>query len=208
MIALRDRKGRLWSARLTLGTASRLRDLVGLDVMAVAAGEGRAESQLMRSPSLGINALYVLCATHCDRLGGTDRWFGKQFRGVNPRAIAGVIRSEVAAFFRVPGPAAPSGGGRRMTADELWRESYRLAGIAGVVPDDVTFGELVLLAEGRRRHDWPRTATVLSFIAGSAGKRIDAAKLDPTGTIAESAAANRMKVTGDNLSLVAMALMG
>lgn len=204
MIAIRDRKGRLWTARLTVGAAKRMRDLAGLDVMELATDED-AERHLDGAPALAVDALFAWLLPECGRLGVTDRKFGRRFRGVPLRTVNDAIRSGVREFFRVPGPPPKrsAGSGRARTPAELWQEAERMAGLAGVDADTKTFGELVAASEGRRRHDWPRTALVLAQLRGLCGKRADAAALDPTGVLSEAGGGGRMEIRPDNLGVVA-----
>jgi hypothetical protein len=209
VIAIRDRKGRLWVGRLTLGSARRVRDLAGLDVMALVTDGGETDARLSRELGLAVDALFALFLPECagDRM--TAYRFGKRFRGVRSKAIADAIREEVGDFFRVPGPPAPKGGsGRTATAAELWQDAERMAGLVGADPDRSTFGELVAACEGRRRHDWAQTATVLSYLSGLCGKAVSPASLDPTGGLAEASRSKGMAVTGDNLAVAALMLMG
>ena len=196
MIAFHDRKGRLWCGRLDVAAALRMRDLAGTDVMELAINRD-AVLEMAANPSQLANAAFALFLPQCERRGITDREFGKSLRGrmwgwwASPVLIAEMLVEEIGAFFDVPDllPAkVKEGRSQRLTANDMWGKVYQFAAIAGVSPDDRTFGELLALADARRKHDWAQTACVLATIQNFAGMgrrtAISPADLDPTGGLA------------------------
>ncbi len=49
----------------------------------------------------------------------------------------------------------------------MWRFIWEAAGAVGVDPHGLTLRELCLMAEGRAREEWDRTAPVLAMIANA-----------------------------------------
>lgn len=178
MLAIRDRKGVLWIARLDFDAALVLRDLGGIDVMGMAT-DADSHRRLCK-PGRSADAIYLLCKTEADRRGLSSFQFGRRFRGLQ-NELSAAWGAEVEEFFRVPGPP-PEGGGSPCdyTAAERWQEAYRLAGEAGVDPGRRTFGELVAMAEGARRAEWIRTAFLRAALSDGKTKLEE---LDITGAI-------------------------
>lgn len=177
MLAIRDRKGRTWCARLTFDAALVLRDLGGIDVMAMGA-DGDSERRLTK-PGRAADAIYLLCKQEADALRLSSWRFGKRFVGLHEE-LTRAWRDEMVEFFRRPGPQPKGDGGQSWTAAELWREAYWNAGEAGVDPGPYTWGELATLAEGNRRAEWIRLAFLRAALGDGKTKLED---LDITGAI-------------------------
>ena len=161
-----------------------------------------------------MNALCALLLPELRAAGVGDRAFGRRlaprlgWRRPRVSPHRDLLIAACRDFFDRPGPpaAAPAADAAPApTAAQLWREVWRLAGCCGVDPRPLTFGELCALAEGRRRHDWPRTARVEAAAWAAAGVPADAAALDPTGLLAEAAGARPAgaEVGPEDLSLLA-----
>lgn len=185
MIVLRDRRGRVWARRLDVSAAIRMREIAGLDVMAIATGEGEA----IEDVASVVNALYAVMLPDLGRL--TPWRFGRRLRAMPAVELRQVLGEAVGEFFAMPGPERkPEAGGRDYTAPELWREVCRMAGAVGVDPGPLTFGELAVMAEGLRRDKWSRNATLRAAIINSnpfrSGSAVNPAELDPTGALKEA----------------------
>lgn len=217
MIAFRDRKRRLWTARLDVAAAVRMRDLAGVDVMALALGSQEEAVKLASDPPRLANALFALCLPLCEARGISDREFGRSLRGrfwghwLAPAALAEMVFEAVRDFFEVPelSPGKPKGKrGGKATAAGLWGDLWRLASIVGADPDRRTFGELIALADGRQKFEWGRTACVLAMLyntrAFGGGKAKQPAEFDPTGGLGTAASKSELKVDKTTLRDVAL----
>lgn len=220
MIAFRDRKGRLWTARLDVAAAVRMRDLAGVDVMGLALGGQSEAVKLAADAERLANGLFALCLPSCEARGVSDREFGRCLRNrfwghvIAPMALAEMIFEGVRDFFEVPrlSPGKPKGGGNaKVDAEDLWGDLWHMAAIAGVAdPGPRTFGELIALADGRRKHDWAQTATVLAMLhntrAFGRGLAKQPADYDPTGALG-AGKRNELKVNRSTLHSVAAIFM-
>lgn len=207
MIAFRDRWRRTWSARLDVSAALRIRDLVDLDVMAVGLGEP------IDDPAMIAGAIYALCQPQAELRGVSPRAFGRGLRGfvrwaVRPEDLRELLIEEIEAFFDVPEltPGKAEGEAKEPTPASLWGQIWALAGVAGVDPGPLTFGELVAIADAKRKHDWSMTANLLSVLSAIGGKHVPAAKLDPTGGLGAAGSSSKLKITKSTLRLAAMIL--
>ncbi|QDT39724.1 hypothetical protein [Stratiformator vulcanicus] len=206
---LRDRRGRLWSHRLDVAAAVRMRDLAGVDVMQL----GLTQS-LPGSRAALVDAAYALLLPEAQRHSVSDREFGRLLRGrlwgwtVSPSDLADELLAELAAFFASPklSPGEPKGDvERELTAADLWGDIYALAGLVGVDPGPLTYGELVALADSRRKHDWARTAELMALtfnLQVDREHRKPAAAFDPTGGLGAESTGS-IEITADNLFDVA-----
>jgi hypothetical protein len=190
VIALRDRKGRLWTGRLDVDAALRMRDLAGTDVMALALDKD-AVLALLGDHSRLADVAFAFFLPQCHARGVDDLAFARGLRGwfgwwyIRPEDLAEIILTAVNEFARVPelSPGKPKeagGASQPLTADRLWGFVWQVAGF-GVDVGPRTLGELVAIADGRRKHDWAQTAGVMSYVAGLGGAKVTAADLDPTG---------------------------
>lgn len=74
-----DSAGRAWTVSITVGTVTRLREMMGLDLME--AIEGDLVPKLMHDPVLLCNALFCVCKPEADARGVTDVQFGESMGG-------------------------------------------------------------------------------------------------------------------------------
>jgi hypothetical protein len=211
LIAFRDRKGRLWTGRLDVDAALRMRDLAGTDVMELRINPA-ARADL--TPESVCNALYALLLPSAEARGISDHAFGRSVRGrfwgwyQTPRDLGEMFFTEADAFFDVA-ELAPGNEGKALanpTAEMLWGLLWQVAASAGVEPGPRTFGELIALADAHRKNAWSHTASLLAWIenhAGMGGRRhVSPAERDPTGAMGRPQGA-KLEVTPQNFSLVA-----
>lgn len=185
MIAFTDRYGRLWTGRLDVSAALRMLDLARLDVMSVGLGESLPDHAVIA------NAVFAIVLPQAQLLEVNSDEFGRCLRGwfrpaVSKEELAGDLRDEIATFFDVPELSpGEKGTADKTTAKGLWGAVYRMAAVAGVDPDRHTFGELVALADAKRKHDWSQTAQLIAKLHNvNCAKRSDLrdpAEFDPTG---------------------------
>lgn len=221
MIAFRDRKGRLWTARLDVAAAVRMRDLGEVDVMGLALG-GRPEARkLAEDTERLVNGLFALCLPSCEARGVSDREFGRGLRGrfwghvIAPAGLAEMVFEGVRDFFEVPSipiSAAKSDRGGKVEPSDLWGNLWHLTSVAGVGhPGPFTFGELIAAADGRQKNEWSRTACVLAMLHNTrAFGRVKAkhpAEFDPTGGLG-AGKRNELKINRSTLYSVAALFMG
>lgn len=208
MVSIVNRRGHVWYQRLDVGAALRLRDLAGVDVMRLATG-----NDSMPDVSTIVDCLYAILLP---ALGGiTPKRFGKLLRGdMTPEQLCEVFVASIVEFFHAPGPKPkPSKAEREPTAEELWRDLWRMAGAVGVDPRGLTIGELSRMADGHSRAIWPPAAMICATVANNAFGRKGAAvkpeAFDLSGALSEGReSSNSQELTADNLSQFARMLMG
>lgn len=210
MIAFRARWGRTWAARLDVDAAVRVLELADVDVMAAAVHPATRERLATPSPESSADlaaAVYAIFQPQADRLGVSPRRFGRQLRAVSDAELRELFFGEVAAFFRMPGPEPKTDdGGADPSPAELWQLLYRSAGELGIPPGPHTFGEIAVMADGRRRVEWARNALLRADVQNAVprkdGGTVDPADLDPTGGLKEARQASTgsgIAITPDNL---------
>lgn len=212
MILFRARWGRTWTARLDVDAAVRVLALADVDVMAAAvdpATRDRLAAPSAESSADLAAAVYAIFQPQADRLGVSPRRFGRQLRAVTDAELRELFFDEVAAFFWMPGPEpkAENGDEPDPSPAELWQLLYRSAGELGVPVGQHTFGEIAVMADGRRRVEWPRNALLRADVQNTAPGRdpVDPVELDPSGALAEAREKNPRKgiaITPDNLVTV------
>lgn len=208
MTTIVNRRGEVWYQRLDVGAALRLRDLAGVDVMRLASGDDP-----MPDVAGVVDCLFAILFPV---LGGiTPKRFGKSLRGnMTPEQLKETFQTSVVEFFKAPGPKPkPSKSNRGPTAEELWRELWRMAGAAGVDPNGYTFGELSRMSEGYSRAVCPPAAMICATVASNAfgrkGAAIKPASFDLSGALGEArGASDSHELTADNLSQFARMMMG
>lgn len=222
MIAFRDRTGRLWTGRLDVSAAIRMRDLAGVDVMELAL-DPDAATTLGAEPSRLVDAAFAILLPSCEQRGVSDRQFGKALRGrlwgraVNPGQLAEQIFDAIRMFFEIPelSPGKPKGGkepSEPLTASLVWGLVWRHAAVACVDPGPRTFGELVALCDAKRKHDWAQTASLISKIHNvNCYKRSDLkspGECDPTGGLGAVSHGQKLPLTRENFLSAVSLLMG
>ena len=76
----------------------------------------------------------------------------------DPREL---MQDALADFYRLD--VTQKGGGGAADAAELWAAVWRAAGIVGVDPHGLTFGELLAMADGRMRHQWDMQSALMAL---------------------------------------------
>jgi hypothetical protein len=74
-----DAAGRAWTVSITVGTVTRVREMLGVDLMQ--ALEGDLVPKLMHDPVMLCNVLYCACKPEADARGLTDVQFGESMGG-------------------------------------------------------------------------------------------------------------------------------
>jgi hypothetical protein len=142
MIVVRFKTGGMLTGRLDIGAAVRLRS-VGIDVL---------DPDLELQPAACVNALYVILRPS---MGELDFAAGLESDPVE------VMREALSDFYQCD--VSSEGDGGKANAAELWSAVWRAAGVAGVDPHGLTFGELMAMAEGRQRHEWDMQSALMSL---------------------------------------------
>lgn len=203
MIAFRDRKGRLWTGRLDINAALRMRDLAGTDVMALALDKDAALA-LLGDHSRLADAAFAFFMPQCEARGLDDISFARGLKGrlwgwyIRPEELADMLLEELAAFVTVPelSPGKPKEReGEPQTAEQMWGFIWQVAGF-GVEIGPRTLGELFAISDGRSKHDWAQTACLMSYVAGVGGVSVSADELDPTGGLAATHQTNELTIRG------------
>lgn len=226
MIAFRDRTGRLWTGRLDVGAAIRMRDLAGVDVMELITDQNAADA-FGANPSRLADAAFALVLPQCEQRGVDDRAFGDALwwrwwqiwnwrrNRVAPSELATVLFDGIGQFFAIPdlSPGEPKGSppSDKPTAAMLWGLVWRHAAVSGVDAHHYTFGELVALSDAKRKHDWGQTACLRSTIHNAnISKKSDAktpAYFDPTGGLG-AGGEQKLALTRENFVAFTGLLMG
>lgn len=152
MIIVRLKSGAMLTGRLDIGSAVRLRG-IGLDIM---------DSERQWTVSDCVNGLYLILLPGIDDL---------EFAAKLETDPAESMQEAIAAFFHSDSSTQSKGGGAIPTSSELWETLWRCAGLVGVDPHGLTFGELVVMAEGKQRHDWDLQSCLLAMIYNVNSKR-------------------------------------
>lgn len=173
-------------------------------------------------PSRLANAAFALLLPQCEQRCVDDRKFGRSLRGrlwgwrVPPEELAEQLFAGIGEFFAIPelSPGKPKGRSENdePTPASLWGLVWRHSALSGVDAMRYTFGELVAMADARRKHDWAQTAFILSKIHNSNISKKSEAKgadfFDPTGGLG-AGGGQKLALTRENfLSFVGLMMGG
>ena len=92
-----DREGRQWSTAISVNTIKRVRDLAGVNLLAVF--EGPLLQQLAEDPVLLVNTLYAVSKAQADERRLTDEAFGELLVGDTIEDAAAALVRGIADFF-------------------------------------------------------------------------------------------------------------
>src|SRR5687768_6394236 len=95
MRTFKDTVGRTWNVALNIGTAKRIKEAMGLDLL----DNGQSIQQIAGDPYLMGNVLFVICEAQCKQLDVTDEQFGESLAGdVIDDALTALVE-ELVDFF-------------------------------------------------------------------------------------------------------------
>jgi len=100
MKTFRDTAGQEWTIALTIGAAKRLRDLAGIDLLALDAGDPPLATRLTTDVILAVDALFVAIKPQADALGVTDEQFGERLGGTAAKDGLAALFEEMADFYQ------------------------------------------------------------------------------------------------------------
>lgn len=184
---IRDRKGRIWSSRLTIGTARFLYSHLDIDVMRWLADWDTAIADLCE-PATVASCVWGLLRESLERAEITDQQFGSLISNNSHEDLVEAIVADLTAFVTVPDtlPGSPGKGGRT-SSEALWGRVYQSAAIVGVDPAPFTLGELVAMADTRTKVDSARNAVLCSTIVQAQGGKSKPEDFDGTGFLKHQA---------------------
>lgn len=184
---IRDSKGRLWSSRLTIGTARFLRDDLDMDIMRWLADWDTAIADLCE-PATVATYCYGLMHDKCVAAGVTDRQFGAMIGCNSHGDLVEAIVADLTTFAAVPEtlPGSPGKGGKT-SPDALWGRVYQSSAIVGVDPAPFTLGELMAMADTQSKIDSARNAVLCAVIVQSQGGKSKPEDFDGTGFLKHQA---------------------
>jgi len=103
MKEFRDSAGRTWPVQLTVGSAKRVRDLLGVDLLAPEQGEPPLLTRLGTDEMLICDVLYCLVKPQADAKGVSDEQFGESLGGEAIARGMEALYAELVDFFRQRG---------------------------------------------------------------------------------------------------------
>lgn len=151
-----DNAGRAWTIHLDYAAISRVRDLLGLDLL-----DFERVAAIEHDAALLVDVLFVCSRGH--EL--SDRRFGRAMRGETIYQAREALFTEWLAFFPEPDDSKPPAKGPRIDAAGIDRMVWQCAGTIGVHPGPYTLRQLLVMCEAKPRADWRRTSSLMWLLA-------------------------------------------
>jgi hypothetical protein len=170
-----DADGRVRTVDFRIGDAKRIEESLGVDLLSLlnpkAQGQASLYEQLFSDEVLLLDVLSCIAQDVHD------------LAATNTPEAAGALLAGIRVFFRGYTAAADHAEApAEVKAVNWWREVYHWAGIVGVDPRPLRFGELRAMVEGANRDVWASTSALLAmaYNVGLRPKQWQSAKLfDP-----------------------------
>jgi len=141
-----DLKGRVWRVNLDVAAAMDLRRVLGVDLL------GNGWAAWLTEPENCVNAAYVICRAEADRLGVSDRKFGRLVRGPVLPDLAEAVVEAVLEFLpeggEAPIPIPGEDPKERKMPSATWENLFEAAGALGVDPRGFTVRQLMWMVKG------------------------------------------------------------
>jgi len=99
----KDNQDRAWKLQITIGSAKRVRDLLGVDILAPEQGEPPLLVRLGTDEILLCDVLYCLIKPQADEKGISDEAFGESLGGEAITHAVEALYGELVDFFRQRG---------------------------------------------------------------------------------------------------------
>lgn len=99
MKTFKDRDGRVWELRLSIGAARQLKDGLGLDIMSAMHESSDLLMTLASDPAKLFSAIWILCEAQAARLDISEEQFADLFDADAIEQAAGALLREIADFF-------------------------------------------------------------------------------------------------------------
>ena len=103
MREFKDNQDRTWPLQITIGSAKRVRDLLGVDILAPEQGEPPLLVRLGTDEILLCDVLYCLIKPQADEKGVSDEAFGEALGGEAITQAVEALYAELVDFFRSRG---------------------------------------------------------------------------------------------------------
>ncbi len=103
MRTFRDSKGRTWELSLTIGSAKRVRDKLGINLLEPEGGDPPLLTRLATDVILFCDVLYVMVQPEAERLQVSDIDFGEALGGDALAEATNAFYEEMIDFFRLCG---------------------------------------------------------------------------------------------------------
>ena len=97
MSTFRDSNDKTWPVTITVATIKRVRDLIDIDLLAVA--EGKLIDELVLDPVLLCNVLYAVCKQTADEANISDEQFGELMAGDTIDLAVSALLEALVDFF-------------------------------------------------------------------------------------------------------------
>ena len=98
-----DKQNRSWEVSLTVGSAKRVRDLLGVNLLEPEAGEPPLVTRIGTDEMLLCDIIYCICKPQADKLDLTDEQFGELLCGDVILAAQEAFYAEMLDFFHQRG---------------------------------------------------------------------------------------------------------
>ncbi len=99
MKVFKDNADRTWSVAINVDAVKRIRDLAGLDILAIGNGDADLVNRLADDPILLVDVLYAACKPEADTQKITPEDFGKSMGGDAIDAAVTALMAEIVDFF-------------------------------------------------------------------------------------------------------------
>ncbi|QDU39670.1 hypothetical protein Mal4_40160 [Maioricimonas rarisocia] len=101
-----DRTGRTWQVDVNVAAVKRVRDTLGINLLAVLDDGARLLADLHDDPILLVDVLYVICRPEAETAGVDDEAFGRAMSGDALLAAHAALIEGLEGFFPNPGQRA------------------------------------------------------------------------------------------------------
>lgn len=97
-----DTAGREWKVEVNVGAVKRVRSLLNIDLLDLAADKGDLIKRLINDPVLLCNTIYVVCRPQAEERGITDEQFGEAMAGDAIEHATTALLEEIVGFTPNP----------------------------------------------------------------------------------------------------------
>lgn len=191
-----DNADRSWRVAITYDDVVRVREAIGVDLLAPhqqASSDESLARRLITDDALLVNVLFLAIGPAAIRRGLDDRAFGRSMRrrprrpwrcAIDPLEPARIAFFESWADFFPRKEDSDAGDdeddGSPRDKPDIETLIWELAGVAGVDPRPFTLRQLHRLSRGYSRQAWQHTSSLMALVKSAAtGKAVKPIELDP-----------------------------